>query len=357
MGKLTIRSKRCNLLHMASKRTTLRDIAQAAGIHCGTVSRALKDNPLVAVETRERVQRIAKEMGYVPDPMLSALTRYRWKTRTEQYRATIAWVTNGYSRTGWRCDTFSLYFQGAQERAASLGYALEEFWLREPGMNWRRNSEVLRARGIAGLILAPQPRVKMRVRLDWQNFSAVAIGYTTFSPHLHLVTNDQFQSMTTAVRKIRACGYRRIALCVGSAADGRVDHRWTGGFLAQQQAWPQSERLPILFNTNSMNLKDWIKEYQPDVVLGWDEIMPLIREAGYRMPEDIGFAVFGFPSLNQNVSNISGINENPFETGAAAVDLLVGMMGRGERGIPEIHRRILIEGTWFNGTTLRSGTA
>ena len=146
-------------------------------------------------------------------------------------------------------------------------------------------------------------------------------------------------------------------MCVGSAADGRVDHRWTGGFLAQQQAWPQSERLPILFNTNSMNLKDWIKEFQPDVVLGWDEIMPLIREAGYRMPEDIGFAVFGFPSLNRNVSNMSGINENPFETGAAAVDLLVGMMSRGERGVPEIHRRILIEGTWFNGTTLRSGTA
>ena len=352
MGNLTIRSKRCNLLHMASKRTTLRDIAQAAGIHCGTVSRALKDNPLVAVETRERVQRIAKEMGYVPDPMLSALTRYRWKTRTEQYRATIAWVTNGYSRTDWKCDTFSLYFQGAQERAASLGYTLEEFWLREPGMNWRRNSEVLRARGIAGLILAPQPRVKMRVRLDWRNFSAVAIGYTTFSPHLHIVTNDQFHSMVTVVRNVRARGYRRIVLWIQRVGDDRIDRGWTGGFLTQQQYWPESERLPILYSGQPLkSLRDWFERYKPDAILGDEYIMRTVREIGYRVPEDIGVA--SYAALNENASNLCGIDENPKATGAAAVDLLVGMMNRGERGVPEIHRRILVEGTWLEGTTLR----
>jgi len=338
---------------MASKRTTLRDIAQAAGVHYATVSRALKDNPLIAAETRERVQRVAREMGYVPDPMMSALTAYRSATRPEHYRATIAWVTNTFDRSGGtRVPTFNLYFQGAQERAASLGYTLEEFWLREPGMNWRRNSEVLKTRGITGLILAPQPRAKMRVRLDWQNFSAVAIGYTTFSPYLHIVTNDQFHSMMTVVRNVRARGYRRIALWIQRFGDERIDRGWTGGFLAQQQYWPESERLPILFgDQSSKSLKDWIERYKPDAILGDEYMMRGVREAGYRVPEDIGVA--SYAALNQNAEKLYGIDENPKATGTAAVDLLVGMMNRGERGIPEIHRRILVEGTWLEGTTLR----
>jgi LacI family transcriptional regulator len=340
------------------RRITLRDIATAAGIHYATVSRALNGSPLIAEETRERVQKIAREMGYVPDPMLSALTVYRSALRPEPFHASIAWVTNSFSRTEWKsCETFDLYFKGARERAASLGYTLEEFWLREPGMNWRRNSEVLLARGITGLIVAPQPKPKMRVRLDWPHFSAVAIGYTTFSPYLHIITNDQFHSVVTAVRNTRARGYRRIALWLWARGnDERIDRGWTGGFLAQQQYWPPSGQLPVYYiHGSAMSPEDWIKEYRPDAIVGDFNMAQLIEKAGYKIPEDIGFA--SYISLNRNSGNLCGIDENATATGAAAVDLLVNMMNRGERGVPKIHRRILIEGTWQDGTTLRPSTA
>ncbi len=348
--------KGCKLLRMPpSRRTTLRDIAAAAGLHFATVSRALKNNPLIAPETRKRVRKIAEEMGYIPDPLLSALTSYRSEKARNGYRATLAWITNGFSSEGWdSCETFHRYYLGARERAASLGFGLEEFWLREPGMNWRRNSEILRARGITGLIIAPQPRPKMRIRLDWPHFSAVAIGYTTFSPHLHIVTNDQFHSMTTLVRQVRARGYRRIALWITRSGDERIDRGWTGGYLAQQQFWPEKDRQPILFFDTGLGLAraaEWIGQYRPDAILSDAHSMKLIQKAGYRVPEDIGVA--SFSSLNENPDNLCGIDENAFSTGAAAVDLLAGMMSRGERGIPKIHQRILIEGTWFEGMTLR----
>jgi LacI family transcriptional regulator len=338
-----------------SRRTTLRDIAHTAGIHYATVSRALKDSPLIAAKTRERIQKIAREMGYVPDPMLSALTAYRSAVSPEHFRATLAWVTNGFERGQDRgSETFNLYFEGARERAASFGYTLEEFWLREPGMNWRRNSEVLLARGITGLILAPQPKPKMRVRLDWTRFSTVAMGYSTFSPYLHIVTNDQFHSMTTVVRNVRSRGYRRIALWLwGRSSDERIDRGWTGGFLAQRQHWSPGEQLPIFYVHNEGGcLRDWIEQYRPDVILGDEHMVPIILDAGYRIPEDIGFA--SYVSLNRNCEKICGIDENPVATGAAAIDLLVSMINCGERGIPKIHQRILIEGTWINGTSLRS---
>ena len=49
------------------KRPTQRSIAQEVGISVGAVSRALSDDPHISLETRERVQSIADQMGYVPD--------------------------------------------------------------------------------------------------------------------------------------------------------------------------------------------------------------------------------------------------------------------------------------------------
>lgn len=50
-----------------SKRPTQRSIAQAVGISVGAVSRALSDDPLIALKTRELVKKTAADMGYVPD--------------------------------------------------------------------------------------------------------------------------------------------------------------------------------------------------------------------------------------------------------------------------------------------------
>lgn len=46
---------------------TIRDIAQLAGVSTATVSRVLNHNPVVDPRTRERVIRVIKEQGYVPD--------------------------------------------------------------------------------------------------------------------------------------------------------------------------------------------------------------------------------------------------------------------------------------------------
>ena len=49
------------------------DIARLAGVSESTVSRALKDSPLIAARTRERIRRLAEEAGYVVNPVASGL--------------------------------------------------------------------------------------------------------------------------------------------------------------------------------------------------------------------------------------------------------------------------------------------
>jgi LacI family transcriptional regulator len=51
-----------------------RDIARVAGVNQSSVSRALRGDPNVSLKTQERIARIAEEMGYRPNPFVSAFT-------------------------------------------------------------------------------------------------------------------------------------------------------------------------------------------------------------------------------------------------------------------------------------------
>ena len=51
----------------SSGKPTLRTIAGMTGLNVTTISRALNNAPELSQETRERVQKIAAEIGYVPD--------------------------------------------------------------------------------------------------------------------------------------------------------------------------------------------------------------------------------------------------------------------------------------------------
>ena len=56
---------------------TIYDIAQVLSLSASTVSRALLNNPLINDETRDKVQKMATEMGYVPNWIASSLRKKR----------------------------------------------------------------------------------------------------------------------------------------------------------------------------------------------------------------------------------------------------------------------------------------
>lgn len=60
-----------------TNKITIYDIAQALGLSASTVSRALQNNPLINEETRDKVQKMATEMGYVPNWIASSLRKKR----------------------------------------------------------------------------------------------------------------------------------------------------------------------------------------------------------------------------------------------------------------------------------------
>lgn len=64
------------MVPMKEKATSF-DIAHLAGVSQSTVSRALNNSPLVNQETRDRVQRIARELNYKVDKNASNLRKQK----------------------------------------------------------------------------------------------------------------------------------------------------------------------------------------------------------------------------------------------------------------------------------------
>lgn len=65
---------------MRQHEISIADIARVAGVSHTTVSRALRGNPLISVDTRERIQRLAQEMGYTPNAIAQSLLTRRTST-------------------------------------------------------------------------------------------------------------------------------------------------------------------------------------------------------------------------------------------------------------------------------------
>ncbi len=62
---------------LAMDKVSIKDIAKAAGVSHSTVSRALRESPLVRAHTKERIQEMAREMGYSPDAQARSLVTGR----------------------------------------------------------------------------------------------------------------------------------------------------------------------------------------------------------------------------------------------------------------------------------------
>ncbi|MEO6003373.1 MAG: BsuBI/PstI family type II restriction endonuclease [Opitutus sp.] len=74
------------------RRVGLREIASAAGVCLMTVSLSLRGSSKISVDTRNRIQRLAINMGYRPDPEISRLMRHLRSSQTSQGRVGQALV-------------------------------------------------------------------------------------------------------------------------------------------------------------------------------------------------------------------------------------------------------------------------
>jgi LacI family transcriptional regulator len=335
-------------------RVTLQDVATACGFHRTTVSMALRAHPAIAGETRRLVEAAAARLGYVPDPVLSALMAYRNGRRPPAFHSGIALLNCHPDRDALRRNpVYSRYLSGASARAMDRGYKLEEFWLPHWPEQKDRLAKTLRARNIPAAIVAPLPEPSELSGFPWEDFFAVALGSSLLAPVVPVVTNHQFRTMRRLVAELRMRGYRRIGLNHVLEWDEGVGRQWTGAFLAEQNTWREEERVPLLMVRQGQraDVLSWIRAHRPDCIITGDfELRARLEKEGLRVPQDIGVAS---EAVTERTPWLSGMDQNDYHIGAAAVDLVISLIHRAERGVPAIPRRVLLDSTWHEGETVR----
>lgn len=346
---------------MANPRVTQREIAIKAGVGRTAVSLALKDHPKISKPTKARILKVAKSLGYVPDPMLSALAAYRTQKRTRAYQGSLVWLANATDDFKWRhASHYVGYYEGAKERAAFHGYQLEEFTTEAREIYPTRIASIFRARSVNGILLCPQPKPDMDMAFPWEGFALVTFGYSLRSPLLNTVASAHFLNMRNAMRHLFEYGYRRIGLLIDRRLDERCGSNICAGFLIEQEMNKKLKRIPPLLDYDSAPehraayatlLASYVRQHDLDAIVTADySILGVLRDAGLRVPQDLGVAGI---SLSSQEITLSGIVEDCAKIGAIAVDQLVGMVQRGEYGVPPMPIRTHLEGTWHDGQTLK----
>jgi DNA-binding LacI/PurR family transcriptional regulator len=307
-------------------------------------------------------------MGYRPDPMLTALNVYRQARRGAAFQAGLAWL-NAFSRREMLRENPNcvLYRKGAEARAREMGFSLEEFWLQEPGMTPARVVQILANRQIQGILLPPMPFSDTSLPMPWERFPVVALGYS-HRPLFHVVNGAQYRATRLAVRNLHRLGYRRVGLFTWEEYEERTDYNFFSGYhcecaklglrpmlcrVASQRE--RRERDVVFYENWKRETRTWLRQSKPEVLLMPDAIVAQRIGLG---PAAAGGERAGLLSPHVAVlarysthGTFAGIDQNAQRMGAVAVDHLIHMIQRNERGRPASPLHILVEAEWRDGAS------
>jgi LacI family transcriptional regulator len=319
-----------------------------------SVSRALRNDGHVSDRLAARIRSLADEMGYEPDPALSALARYRQRLRDPKERAVAAFLTNDSSRVEYKENPLIVQvIEGAARRGRELGYRVEPAWLPDLSKRHRDPSDALIARGIRGIILARLPRVNMPLGIDWARFSCVSFGYSLQKPAFDYVASHLFQDMCLAFSRAVELGYKRPGFVYSDDFDARTLQQMHGAFLLKQETLLKVNRIPVLRTRERFpdeDLRHYLASHRPDVIMApWPHLLGSLHRMGKHPPGDIGFIDMNLAGMD---SEISGIYQSWPRIGRAAMDRLNMLLQDNRRGVPDVPEGTTIYGNWVPGKTV-----
>ncbi|ACB74306.1 LacI family DNA-binding transcriptional regulator [Opitutus terrae] len=347
-----------------SGKVTLQDVAAKAGVSISTASRSLTGAVGISKATQERVLSIAQALGYRYNPLLGEVMRSTRRGTPNHYLGTLAYITPYDDVKEWRATpTLCRHWSAACDQAALFGFSVSEFALTSHGMTARRLGEILKARGITGILLAAFPKEPFELVLPWEHFATVPVGHMVQNPQLDCVVSDHTQAVLLAGRVLAARGYQRIGLAIESYQNSITNHGWANGYAALPVENPELAAIPPFLppKITARAFLQWVRQNRVDCVLTLstfrNEPNPMrewLAEAGLICPRDIGLVSL---DVTPATSTWAGIDQNSDEIGKAAVDLVVSKIRAGERGVPRVRRSLLVHCQWRDGDSVRSGRA
>ncbi len=314
---------------------TMRDVAEHAGVSIKTVSNVVNGSKRVSPETRLRVQKSIKELGY----QLNMTARSLRQGRTGMI---------GLILPELRVPYFAELADSVLKAAEAQGLTL---LIEQTGSLGGHEVDVLsspRRRFTDGVLFSPvalDPRFHPELEVD---YPLVLLGERIFDPRYDHVTMANIEASKRATELLAAKGCKHIAVlgyhendimssarlrfegyCQGLEAAGLpFDPR----LLGSAGRWVRSTGLAAMNQVlDSGAPVDGVFAMNDALALG---AMPALRARGLRVPQDV--AVVGFDDIDDarySDPPLSSIDPGRDEIAVRAVDLLVSKIA-GEKRDP-----------------------
>lgn len=330
---------------------TQRDVANACGLHPSTVCLALKNSPSIPEATRRRVQAVAEELGYSPNVAARNLALLRTERKAAgAANLPLAWLNQEARRDHWRVDPDArVYFEAARRRAEEVGYHLEEVWTREAGMSAGRIVQILRARGIEGVLFPVHRSFDFSLLSPaWSEFALVGCNDQRLGEWLDVVCPDYFRNTEMALQRLGQLGFTNVGLVLTPQCDAATNRLVRSCYLRQQIDVSGGARIPVCFCAGEpaqaeATVRAWFREQRPDAILYWDRI---VMQRAQRGTGDAPWIALGAAQD----ANVVGVEACAAEVAGAAVDCLVEKVRRFEKGFRDSTRLHTIRGVWHAGS-------
>ena len=311
---------------------TLKKVAERAGVSINTASRAINNKPDVNAETKKRVLKAAKELGYVRNATAVAL-RTR-KTRT-------IGVVIADNRNPFYAEVLS----GMEAAARKKNYHII---LANTQRDYKQEEEainLLLAKRVDGLLIAPvQDKDDDIRRLIETNIPCVIVGRYFNDIETDAVYNDEVKGGFLATEYLIKKGHKKIAFIDGflykSPARGRLE-----GYKKALKDYgiPIDERLITVGDIDVEDGYSRTKQlFEQDIdftaLFAYNDMMAFgairaIKEKGLGIPEDIGLVGYDdIPFSSLMNPPLTTIRLKKQEMGMESVNLLLSRInGRRKR--------------------------
>jgi LacI family transcriptional regulator/LacI family repressor for deo operon, udp, cdd, tsx, nupC, and nupG len=318
---------------MIRKAVSIQDIAQIAGVSHTTVSRALRDSPLIRAEVRAQIQQIADELGYVPNALAQSLRGQRTNTIglvvTTIADPFVGQVVRGIEEVAQKFH-YSVFLGESKNDVEGEVAVIENF-------HRRRVDGVIVA---AALLDTPHEQ-----RLARLGVPTVLINHAAESTieQFHNISVDSYGGACQAVEHLLQLGHRKI----GYLGAG---NRLRSNFLRMQAYRDTLARAGIGFPETWVRVAPADRKYHSDDVCDGQAMLPVLveagvtavfcyndllavgallacRELGVAVPEQISIIGFDDIELAQFVSPpLTTIHQSKLRMGQKAMDMLLGLM-------------------------------
>lgn len=305
------------------RRVTLQDIALRTGYTINTVSHALKNKPDIAPATRERIQQVAREMGYIRNQMASSLR----SGRTHTLGVIVSGMNNPY---------YGIMADEIQNEAVKLGYSLLILCSRDDPELEMTAVEAAISRQVDGILLFPCFGSQKTIeRMKSAGVPFVLMGRPMDGMAEDCVCCNEEQGAYLATRHLIEAGHRKLAYFSIYDVMFSTPQR-THGFLRaceEAQLPPDDIHLALTRKQEEVGqqLITWCREGVTGMFLfcdmeAWRSIN-LLDQEGIRCPEDV--AIVGFDNIQGSL---------PFACPLCTIDY--DLPGMAKSGVQLLRKRI-----------------